>query len=138
MGFVIICGTIVSVCTIILIVATEDNELVSVCSFCISVFGVALLLLLIWGISVQTTSELEVYDMEQERNSLVDSYNTYATDYVNDIVHYESIKEIRSAIADFNSRLNTTNELYDSFWVGFFYVDCSSIEPITISDGVAK
>ena len=46
--------------------------------------------------------------------------------------------ELRQEIADFNATINKNNKFSHNFFVNWFYVDCENIEPITISNGVAR
>ena len=88
-------------------------------------------------ICVQASSETNIYRLEQERESLVESYNTYYNNYDKDLAHSQSLKEIRSEIAEFNANINKNNYFCDNFFVNWFYIDCTEIEPITITNGTA-
>lgn len=89
-------------------------------------------------ICVQASTETNIYRLEQERESLVESYNTYYNNYDKDLAHSQSLKEIRSEIAGFNANINKNNYFCDNFFVNWFYIDCTNIEPITITNGTAE
>jgi hypothetical protein len=89
-------------------------------------------------VCVQANENAEIYRLEQEREALVESYNTYYNNYDKDLAHSQSLKEIRAEIADFNATINTNNYFCDNFFVNWFYIDCSEIEPITITNGTAE
>lgn len=102
------------------------------------VLGIALIVCSIVCICTQVSKETYIYEMEQDREALVESYNTYYNSYDKDLVHSQSLKEIRQEIADFNATINKNNKFSHNFFVNWFYVDCENIEPITISNGVAR
>ena len=88
-------------------------------------------------ICVQASTETNIYRLEQERESLVESYNTYYNNYDKDLAHSQSLKDIRAEIAGFNAEINKNNYFCDNFFVNWFYIDCTEIEPITITNGTA-
>lgn len=87
-------------------------------------------------VCVQASKPTTLYELSQERESLVESYNTYYN-YDKDLAHSQSLKEIRAEIAEFNATINKNNYFCDNFFVNWFYIDCSEIEPITITNGTA-
>jgi hypothetical protein len=88
-------------------------------------------------ICIQASKPTTLYELSQERESLVESYNTYYNNYDKDLAQSQSLKEIRAEIAEFNATINKNNYFCDNFFVNWFYIDCSEIEPITIKNGTA-
>lgn len=85
----------------------------------------------------QASKPTTLYELCQERESLVESYNTYYNNYDKDLAHSQSLKDIRAEIAKFNATINKNNYFCDNFFVNWFYIDCTEIEPITIANGTA-
>ena len=104
----------------------------------IIVLGIALIVCSICCICTQVSKDTYIYEMEQDREALVESYNTYYNNYDKDLAHSQSLKEVRQEIADFNATINKNNKFSHNFFLNCFYVDCESIEPITISNGIAQ
>lgn len=102
------------------------------------VLGVGAIVCSIVCICTQASKPTTLYELSQERESLVESYNTYYNNYDKDFAHSQSLKEIRAEIADFNTTINTNNHFCDNFFVNWFYISCEDIEPITITNGVAE
>ena len=116
-----------------------DGEFASVLTVTLSIIiGVALFMCSVGSISNQVFKDAYIYELEQNREALVDSYNTYYNNYDKDLAHSQSLKEIRQEIADFNAEINENNYFCNSFWLNWFYVNCESIEPITINNGYAQ
>ena len=89
-------------------------------------------------IAKQVSAETFLYAKEQKRDALVESYNTYYDEYRDDIAHSSSLSEIRIGIAEFNAEINKNNSFCDNPWLNWFFVDCTSIEPISVENGRAK
>lgn len=104
----------------------------------LAIVAIALIICSISCICTQVSEDTYIYELEQDREALVESYNTYYNNYDKDLAHSQSLKEIRQEIADFNATINKNNKFSDNFFLNWFYVDCESIEPITISNGVAQ
>ena len=116
-----------------------DCSAISVVTVVLSIaLGIALIICSISCICTQVKKDTYIYEMEQDREALVESYNTYHNSYDKDLAHSQSLKEIRQEIADFNATINKNNKFSHNFFLNWFYVDCESIEPITISNGVAQ
>lgn len=79
-----------------------------------------------------------IYDKQQQRESLVDTFNQYQDEYDNDITNNARYQQIRVEINDFNSQLYSNKKWNKSVWIGWLYKNYSSIEPIQIIDGVAN
>ena len=90
------------------------------------------------AISIQVGAPKDIYRLEQQREFLVECYNTYKGEYANDLVHSDSIRELRQSIADFNAEIYNNNFWSGKFFTRWLRVDCSGIPPISITDGVAK
>lgn len=101
------------------------------------VLGIGVIVCSIVCICTQTSKPTTLYELSQERESLVESYNTYYNNYDKDLAHSQSLKEIRSEIAEFNAKINKNNYFCDNFFVNWFYIDCTEIEPISITSGTA-
>lgn len=101
-------------------------------------FGISVICCSTAGFVIHQSAEATLYELEQERESLVDSYNTYRNEYEDDLAHFDSTQSIRCSIADFNAKIYRNNYYKNNFWVNCFYVDCNSIEPISINNGVAE
>lgn len=101
-------------------------------------FAIAVIICSIVCICTQASVPTTLYELSQERESLVESYNTYYNNYDKDLAHSQSLKEIRAEIAEFNAKINKNNYFCDNFFVNWFYIDCTEIEPITITNGTAE
>jgi hypothetical protein len=99
--------------------------------------GIGVIACSIACICTQASKPTTLYELSQERESLVESYNTYYNNYDKDLAHSQSLKEIRSEIAEFNAKINKNNYFCNNFFVNWFYIDCTEIEPISITSGTA-
>lgn len=141
MGIIILLSVIFLVCLTFTIIGYNFwgwDTLWGLGMFVSSLLIAVILGLSIFCIVVETHEETEIFSLQQERESLVESYNTYYTNYDEDLAHSQSLKEIRQEIAEFNSEINKNNHFNNSFWLNWFYIDCQSIELITINNGVAE
>lgn len=146
MGIIISLVVLTTICITIVVVSVkcwgyslEDCDAVPLCAWIWSILAVFATI----GVSIaccviQAQAPTENYRLEQHRESLVESYNEYKNEYDDDVAHAQTLKEIRKEIASFNSEINKNNHFCDNFFLNWFYIDCTSIEPITIKDGVAQ
>lgn len=137
MGILIVLFSISVISLIISLVSRNDTVEGAFGFLC---FACALLLLLLGliAIAIQVGAPQDIYRLEQQREFLVGCYNTYKGDYENDLVHSDSIREIRQSIADFNTEIYKSTFWSGKFFTRWFCVDCSDIDPIVIEEGVAK
>ena len=141
MGIIILLTVLLAICiTLIIIGYNYWNwdvlfDVMIVFSFCLvtAIIGCS-----IGCICTQISKDTYIYELEQDREALVESYNTYYNNYDKDLAHSQSLKEIRQEIADFNATINKNNKFSHNFFVNWFYIKCESIEPITIENGVAE
>ena len=103
-----------------------------------ALLGVGAIICSIVCVCTQASKPTTLYELSQERESLVESYNTYYNNYDKDLAHSQSLKEIRAEIAEFNAKINKNNYFCDNFFVNWFYIDCTEIEPISITSGMAE
>ena len=92
----------------------------------------------ICAIGINGYKENKIYARQEKRTYLVQTYNLYKSEYGDDIIHFETMKEISREIADFNSMLYEEDLYNDNGWVGCFYIGSCGIEKILIENGVAK
>lgn len=137
MGILIVLLSILVICIIISLVSRDDTVKGAFGFLCI-VCAILLLLLGLIAISIQVGAPQDIYRLEQQREFLVGCYNTYKGEYENDLVHSDSLREIRQSIADFNAEIYKNNFWSGKFFTRWFCVDCSDIAPIVIEEGVAK
>ena len=142
MGIVIILAVVLAIFVALAIIASYvmyDGDVLLLISGVFAVlFSIALIFVSIGCIVTQAGKETTLYRYEQEREALVESYNTYYNNYDKDLAHSQSLKEIRAEISEFNATINKNNYFCDNFFVNLFYIDCTEIDPITITNGVAQ
>lgn len=92
----------------------------------------------ICAICINGYKESKIYNMGETRKYLVETYNLYKSEYDDDIMHYETMKDISREIANFNIMLHEEDLYNDSVWIGCFYIGSCGIEKIVIENGVAK
>lgn len=142
MGIIIILAVLLAIFITLEIIASYvmyDGDVLLLISGVFAVlFFIALISVSIGCIVTQAGKETTLYRYEQEREALVESYNTYYNNYDKDLAHSQSLKEIRAEIAEFNATINKNNYFCDNFFVNWFYIDCTNIEPITITNGTAE
>ena len=140
MGIIILLSVFLSVCITLIIIGTKywDWEILGFLMVVLTVFlGLAIIGCSISCICTQVKKDTYIYEMEQDREALVESYNTYYNNYDKDLAHSQSLKEIRAEIAEFNAKINKNNYFCDNFFVNWFYIDCTEIEPISITNGTS-
>jgi hypothetical protein len=141
MGIIIILAMLCAVSITITVIGVKYwyfDILAIVIGFLAVVFGLGAIGCSIGCVCVQVNKSTEIYRLEQEREALVESYNTYYNNYDKDLAHSQSLKEIRAEIAEFNATINKNNYFCDNFFVNWFYIDCTDIDPITITNGTAE
>ena len=142
MGIIIILAVVLAIFVALEIIASYvmyDGDVLLLISGVFAVlFSIALICVSIGCIVTQAGKETTLYRYEQEREALVESYNTYYNNYDKDLAHSQSLKEIRAEIAEFNATINKNNYFCDNFFVNLFYIDCTEIEPIIITNGTAE
>lgn len=145
MGVIISIVVFVAICIAITILGikcwdcTIGDSFICELALCLSIIAsLAIVAISIVCCAKQARKPTEIYHLEQRRESLVESYNEYKNGYDDDIAHAQTLKNIREEIANFNSEINENNYFCDNFFVNWFYIDCTTIEPITIKDGVAQ
>ena len=143
MGIIILLSVLLVVLITLTVIGWEcwdwDCSIIPIFSISLSIIlGIGLIVCSIGCICTQVQKDTYIYEMEQDREALVESYNTYYNSYDKDLAHSQSLKEIRQEIADFNATINKNNKFSPNFFLNWFYVDCESIEPITISNGIAQ
>lgn len=140
MGIIIILSVVCAIPIILTVIGVKhwnwDLTCISTISLAV-VLGVGAIVCSIVCICTQASKPTTLYELSQERESLVESYNTYYNNYDKDLAHSQSLKEIRAEIAEFNATINRNNYFCNNFFVNWFYIDCSNIEPITITNGTA-
>ena len=100
-------------------------------------FSIALGLIISAGV-FNATKASTIYARQQTRAHLVETYNLYRVEHKNDLIHFETIKDISKEIAGFNAMLYDEDFFNDDPWIGCFYIGSGGIEKIVIEDGVAK
>lgn len=142
MGIIIILAVLLAIFITLAIIASYvmyDGDVLLLISGVFAVlFSIALIVVSICCIVTQAGKETTLYRYEQEREALVESYNTYYNNYDKDLAHSQSLKDIRAEIAEFNATINNNNYFCDNFFVNWLYIDCTEIEPITITNGTAE
>ena len=112
MGIIIILSALCAIPIILTIIGIKRGhwDLTCVSTITIAVtFGLSVIVCSVICICTQTSKPTSLYELCQERESLVESYNTYYNNYDKDLAHSQSLKEIRAEIADFNSTINKNN-----------------------------
>lgn len=139
MGIIIILSVLCAISIIIAVICVKQYwELTYIFTIILAVLlGIGAIWCSIDCICKQASKPTTLYELSQERESLVESYNNYYNKYDKDLAHSQSLKEIRAEIADFNATINKNNYFCDNFFVNWFYIDCNEIEPITITNGTA-
>ena len=141
MGIIIILAVLCAILIILTVIGVKhwNWELTCISTITLaSALGIAVIVCSIVCICTQASAAPTLYELSQERESLVESYNTYYNNYDKDLAHSQSLKEIRAEIAEFNSKINENNYFCDNFFVNWFYIDCTEIEPISITNGTAE
>lgn len=140
MGIIIILAVLCAVSITITVIGVKywDFDVLELVIGVLAVFlGLGAIGCSIGCVCVQVGENAEIYRLEQQREALVESYNTYYNNYDKDLAHSQSLKEIRAEIAEFNATINKNNNFCDNFFLNWFYIDCTEIEPITIINGTA-
>lgn len=140
MGIIIILSVLCAIPIILTVIGVKHWNWDLACAFTIVlavVIGIGVIVCSIACICTQASKPTKLYKLSQERESLVESYNTYCNNYDKDLAHSQSLKEIRAEIAEFNAKINKNNHFCDNFFVNWFYIDCTEIEPISITNGTA-
>lgn len=138
MGIIIILSVLCAISIILTVIGVKhwDWDLTCVSTIALAVvLGIGAIGCSIACICIQASKPTTLYELSQERESLVESYNTYYNNYDKDLAHSQSLKEIRAEIAEFNATINKNNYFCDNFFVNWFYIDCNDIEPIYITNG---
>ena len=141
MGIIIILLVLCAILIILTVIGVKnwDWELTCLLTITLAVaLGIGAIGCSIDCIFTQASKPTTLYELSQERESLVESYNTYYSNYDKDLAHSQSLKEIRAEIAEFNAKINKNNYFCDNFFVNWFYIDCADIEPISITNGTAN
>jgi hypothetical protein len=140
MGIIIILSVLCAIPIILTVIGVKhwnwDYTCISTITLAV-VLGISVIICSIVCICTQASKPTTLYELCQERESLVESYNTYYNNYDKDLAHSQSLKEIRAEIAEFNAKINKNNYFCDNFFVNWFYIDCTEIEPISITNGTA-
>ena len=127
-----------SVISLIISLVSHNDAVKGVAGFLCLFFATVFVFLGIVVIAIQVGAPQDIYRLEQQREFLVGCYNTYKGEYENDLVHSDSIREIRQSIADFNTEVYKNNFWSGKFFTRWFCVDCSDIATIVIEEGLAK
>ena len=141
MGIIIILLVLCAILIILTVIGVEHWrwELTCISTITLAVIlGIGVIVCSICCICTQVSKPTTLYELSQERESLVESYNTYYNNYDKDLAHSQSLKEIRAEIAEFNATINKNNYFCDNFFVNWFYIECADIEPISITYGTAN
>lgn len=121
------------------ILSDDDYGAGCVAPFAVGVMvSFAFIVVSIVVICIQASAPAEIYRLEQKREALVESYNIYFSNYDDDLAHSQTLKDARLGIAEFNAEINTNNHFVQNFFTNWFYIDCRTIEPIQIVDGLAR
>lgn len=95
------------------------------------------LILSIAAITIFTNNDIEIMKLNNEREYLVSTYNTYKNEFGEDLVHVGTVKELSEEIKNFNENIINENYWHSNVWVGWYNYDLSEVQIIQFNNGYA-